>query len=164
MSWLFNGLRLSALTIGKTIPDNASAGEPATFGIAPRKPWFLRFQLALVQDQARSGSRALLWQANFLRYPRKRHGQGLHHWLQRRPATTFGCIFVAGNFTQAAVTKLDMLSPQRIIYWNGSDMDFALNGKDLAEPLEKKYRDLVRYGMARQMPHLQQKKHARRGS
>jgi hypothetical protein len=39
---IVDGLQLSALTIGKTIPDYASAGDPAAFGITARKPWFLR--------------------------------------------------------------------------------------------------------------------------
>jgi hypothetical protein len=67
--------------------------------------------------------------------------------LERRPATTFGCIFVMGAFTEPALVVADMSPPQRILLWPGGDIAKALEAKNFKSALCDKYRHLCRFGM-----------------
>lgn len=76
----------------------------------------------------------------------------VRHQLERRPSTTFGCIFVAGSFTPSALLLTDITPPQRIVLWQATDIDDGLRLEDFGSVLLKKYRHLCRFGMTDYSP------------
>lgn len=76
----------------------------------------------------------------------------MRHQLERRPSTTFGCIFVAGSFTPPALLLTDMTPPQRVLLWQAEDIENALEHENFATVLLKKYRHLCRFGMTDYSP------------
>jgi len=78
----------------------------------------------------------------------------MRHQLERRPPTTFGCIFVAGRFTEAASIVAGVTPPHRLILWNKSDIETALERQDFGSALVNKYRNMCRFGMADFSTHL----------
>jgi hypothetical protein len=71
----------------------------------------------------------------------------MRHQLERRPPTTFGCIFAAGRFTESALIVAGLTPPHRLILWNKGDIETALGSKNFGSALLTKYRNLCRLGM-----------------
>lgn len=73
--------------------------------------------------------------------------------LMRRPPATMGCVFTSGDFTEPATILCDFATPHRITLWSGNDISSALEARDFATPLRRKYEELCMYGLTDQSPH-----------
>jgi len=71
----------------------------------------------------------------------------LRNQLLRRPETTFGCVFVSGEFTSAALIIADFSVPHRILLWSGYEVEECITRKDFKRMLQDKYRHLCKYGL-----------------
>ena len=71
----------------------------------------------------------------------------LRNQLLRRPATVIGVVFSKSGFTENALTLTRYSSPQRILLWEGTDLDFALRNRQMRPGLELKYRHAVEHGL-----------------
>jgi Restriction endonuclease len=76
----------------------------------------------------------------------------LRNQLMRRPDTTMGCLFVAGEFTRPALRLADYSVPHRILLWQGEDVREAMVARDFRSALSKKYRHLCKYGLTDYSP------------
>lgn len=77
----------------------------------------------------------------------------LRNQLMRRPPATMGCVFTSGEFTEPAALLCDFATPHRITLWSGDDITAALEARDFATPLRRKYENLCMYGFTDQSPH-----------
>ncbi len=71
----------------------------------------------------------------------------LRHQLLRRPETTLGCVFAAGEFTEPALIITDLTVPHRILLWSVLDIEECLAQQNFAAVLLTKYRHLCKYGL-----------------
>lgn len=78
----------------------------------------------------------------------------LRNQLLRRPESTLGCVFTAGNFTYPALVLTDFSVPHRILLWSEIDIAPALAKKDFRPTLLRKYRDLCKYGLTDHSPNF----------
>ena len=77
----------------------------------------------------------------------------LRNQLLRRPDTTLGCVFTAGDFTEPALTLADFAVPHRILLWSGVGIDECLTQEDFAKALLEKYRHLCKFGLTDLSPY-----------
>jgi len=77
----------------------------------------------------------------------------LRNQLLRRPESTLGCVFTAGDFTEPALTLADFAVPHRILLWPGAGIDECLNREDFKTTLLEKYRHLCKYGLTDLSPY-----------
>ncbi|GAC1643260.1 MAG: hypothetical protein NVS9B11_12600 [Candidatus Dormibacteraceae bacterium] len=77
----------------------------------------------------------------------------MRNQLDRRPATTLGCIFVSGEFSAPALILAGLTSPLRVTLWQLDDIDEAIANKDFKQVLSEKYRNLCRFGLQDHSPH-----------
>jgi Restriction endonuclease len=77
----------------------------------------------------------------------------LRNQLLRRPDTTLGCVFTAGDFTEPALTLADFAVPHRILLWPGDGIEECLKAQDFKTTLEKKYRHLCKFGLTDLSPY-----------
>ena len=82
----------------------------------------------------------------------------LRNQLLRRPETTFGCVFVSGEFTEPALIIADFAVPHRILLWQRLDIEACLTKQEFAEALLGKYRHLCRYGFTDYSPYYRELK------
>jgi hypothetical protein len=82
----------------------------------------------------------------------------LRNQLLRRPDTTFGCVFVAGEFTEPALILADYSVPLRILLWSGGNIENGLRQRDFAAILREKYRQLCMYGFTDHSPNFKELK------
>ncbi|MEM7534821.1 MAG: hypothetical protein AAF639_21775 [Chloroflexota bacterium] len=75
----------------------------------------------------------------------------MRNQLMRRPATTFGCIFVAGRFTQPALMLAGFAIPHRILLWSEKDIETALENQNFKSMLREKYEYLCLFGLSDQI-------------
>jgi hypothetical protein len=80
----------------------------------------------------------------------------LRNQLMRRPDTTLGCVFTAGDFTEPALTLADFAVPHRILLWTGVDIDGCLTAENFGAVLREKYRHLCKYGMTDLSPNYKE--------
>jgi hypothetical protein len=71
----------------------------------------------------------------------------LRNQLERRPGTTFGCVFTTGSFTDEALIITDFSAPHRILLWDELDIERCLKNKNFGAVLLEKYRHLCKYGL-----------------
>jgi hypothetical protein len=71
----------------------------------------------------------------------------LRNQLLRRPAGTFGMVFSSHGFTDPAIQIAHFALPQSILLWDGDQVEYALNHRNICELCEMKYRMCVDYGM-----------------
>jgi hypothetical protein len=79
----------------------------------------------------------------------------IRNQLLRRPETTFGCVFVSGDFTATALTIADFSIPHRILLWSGYEVEECIKRKDFKAMLIDKYRHLCKYGLTDHSPYYQ---------
>jgi hypothetical protein len=77
----------------------------------------------------------------------------MRNQLMRRPPATMGCVFVSGTFTRPAVTLCDFAAPHRITLWSGVDIADALQARDFAQALRRKYDELCMFGLTDHSPY-----------
>ena len=68
----------------------------------------------------------------------------LRNQLLRRPETTFGCVFVSGEFTSAALVIADFSLPHRILLWSGFEVAECIKRENFKVMLQNKYRHLCK--------------------
>jgi hypothetical protein len=78
----------------------------------------------------------------------------LRNQLERRPGTTFGCVFTTGSFTDEALTITDFSVPHRILLWDELDIERSLKKKNFGAILLEKYRLLCKYGFTDHSPNF----------
>ena len=71
----------------------------------------------------------------------------LHYILARRPSVTLGSVFTRTTFTQPAVMMAIMTAPQRVLLWNGMEIDYCLRYGGMLLTLREKFRFLVEEGV-----------------
>lgn len=76
----------------------------------------------------------------------------LRNQLSRRPPATMGCLFVSGGFTRGATLLSNFSPPHRITLWSGEDVGRAVEARDFAGELRKKYHELCRNGLITPSP------------
>lgn len=77
----------------------------------------------------------------------------MRNQLMRRPPATMGCVFVSGTFTRPAIILCDFAAPHRITLWSGLDIAGALQARDFAQALQRKYHELCMFGLTDHSPH-----------
>ncbi len=77
----------------------------------------------------------------------------IRNQLLRRPETTFGCVFVSGEFTSAALIIADFSLPHRILLWSGQEVEACIQRRDFKSMLQGKYRHLCKYGLTDHSPY-----------
>lgn len=77
----------------------------------------------------------------------------LRNQLLRRPPATMGCVFVSGTFTRPAIILSDFAAPHRITLWSSLDIAGAIQARDFAEVLRRKYHELCMFGLTDHSPH-----------
>ena len=76
----------------------------------------------------------------------------LRNQLLRRPETTMGCVFAAGDFTSPALIITDFSVPHRILLWSEVDIDNCVRKRDFKLALRQKYIFLCKYGLTDHSP------------
>lgn len=66
--------------------------------------------------------------------------------LARRPSQMIGLIFSYGGYTEPAVILAHYMSPQTILLWSGSEVEYVLRNRSMRDALNEKYRRCVEYG------------------
>jgi len=67
--------------------------------------------------------------------------------LARRPPATIGLVFSKRGFSSPAKTLAKYLVPQRILLWEGNEVEFALGRKGMWAGLQRKFRYAVEHGL-----------------
>ena len=80
----------------------------------------------------------------------------LRNQLLRRPPSTMGCVFVSGTFTRPAVILSDFAAPHRITLWSNLDISEAIQARNFADTLRRKYHDLCMFGLTDHSPHYRE--------
>jgi hypothetical protein len=71
----------------------------------------------------------------------------LRNQLLRRPAGTVGLVFSRTGFTDPARFLAHFALPQAILLWNGAEIEYALERRQICELLAWKYRVAVEDGL-----------------
>ncbi|OWK45011.1 hypothetical protein FRUB_01342 [Fimbriiglobus ruber] len=71
----------------------------------------------------------------------------LRNQLLRRPAGTFGMVFSSRGFTEPAIQLAHFALPQSILLWTGTQVEYALDNRNICTLCEQKYRMCVDYGL-----------------
>lgn len=71
----------------------------------------------------------------------------LRSQLGRRPATAFGLLFSASDFTPAAMVLVKYQSPLSVLLWRGEEVEFGLGHKKMAKGLHAKYAHAIEDGV-----------------
>jgi hypothetical protein len=71
----------------------------------------------------------------------------LRNQLGRRPPSTMGCVFSSGEFTAPAIILANFAVPHRITLWARDDIGEAIEGRDFAALLRRKYHELCMFGL-----------------
>jgi hypothetical protein len=66
--------------------------------------------------------------------------------LLRRPPVVIGAVFSKTGFTAPATILTRYMAPQRILLWEGPELTLALERKDMAGGLLRKFRFAVEHG------------------
>jgi len=72
----------------------------------------------------------------------------LHYALTRRPPAAIGAVFSRSGFTQPAMALASFSAPQRVLLWDGDEIDYALRSNLMREVLTKKFRFAVDMGIS----------------
>ncbi len=67
--------------------------------------------------------------------------------LLRRPASTIGCVFSSGDFTEPALILANFTFPQTILLWNAEEIDYCLSKRQFRLALQIKYRKCIELGI-----------------
>ncbi|MDZ4766635.1 MAG: restriction endonuclease [Chloroflexota bacterium] len=70
----------------------------------------------------------------------------LQYYLAQRPVETLGIVFSRHGFTNLAIDLADVTTPKRVLLWDGSEIDFALERQMMRRGLSAKYRFVVEEG------------------
>lgn len=63
--------------------------------------------------------------------------------LTRRPGNIIGSIVSRNGFTPNGIELTQIASPQNVLLWEGAEIEYGIQQKNLCSALEKKYRVLV---------------------
>lgn len=67
----------------------------------------------------------------------------LRQQLSRRPPATVGCCFARNGFTSEAILLTQRSTPQNVLLWDGTELEFAFSRGTMCKGLVAKYRHSV---------------------
>lgn len=71
----------------------------------------------------------------------------LYYILARRPSATLGAIFSRKGFTAPAIALAAFTTPQKVLLWNGEEVDYTLRNHAMCRTLLTKHRFIVEMGI-----------------
>lgn len=70
----------------------------------------------------------------------------LRNQLMRRPSPALGLLFSRTDFSIPAKLLTRMMNPLNILLWEGEELQFSIEHRQMREALQNKYRYAVEYG------------------
>jgi hypothetical protein len=72
----------------------------------------------------------------------------LRNQLLRRHGTAIGMVFSRSGYTGPALTLAQFVAPQTILLWNGEEIGYCLDKKNMTRAMLQKYRRHIEQGIA----------------